>query len=233
MSSRQGKVGTGPPRFGPEAIRFLRALKRNNRREWFQPRKEQYESVVRAPMVAIIERLAVDLRSVAPEIAFDPAKSIFRIYRDTRFSEDKTPYKTHIAAHFQWRGLAKYGGAGLYFHVDSTEVWLGGGMYSPPTPELQAVREHIAANHRRLKSIVESTGFRRMFGKLEGERLQRVPRGFPADHPAADLLRQRQFLAGRELPASTATKPAFYGAILTTFRAAVPLIRYLNEPLAK
>ena len=109
-------------------------------------------------MIAIVERLADDFRAFAPELVADPKMSMYRIYRDTRFSANKTPYKTHIAAGFPWRGLPKHEGAGLYFHVSPDEVWIGGGMYTPQTPQLQAVREHIAANSRRLRSIVESPG---------------------------------------------------------------------------
>ena len=219
------------PRFGPDALRFLRALKRNNRREWFQPRKDEYELVVRAPMAALVDRLARDMRDVAPEVVVDPKRAIFRIYRDTRFSSDKSPYKTHIAASLPWRGAQRHEGAGLYFHVSPTEVWIGGGLYAPQTPQLHAVREHIAANSRRLTSIVESSAFKRAVGKVEGEQLQRVPRGFPADHPAADWLRYRQFLAGRDVAPAMATTARFYPTILDTFRAIVPLIRFLNEAL--
>ena len=214
-----------------ETLKFLRALKRNNRREWFQPRKEQYEAQVRAPMLAIIERLAVDLREIAPDVVVDPKRAMYRIYRDTRFSENKTPYKTHVAANFPWRGLPKHEGAGLYFHVSPGEVWIGGGMYAPQTSLLQAVREHIAANVTQLRAIVESPGFRRRIGRLEGERLQRVPLGFPKDHEAAEYLKYRQFLAGRELAPEVAASPKFYSTLLATFREVVPLARFLNEPL--
>jgi uncharacterized protein (TIGR02453 family) len=213
------------------SLAFLRALKRNNRREWFQPRKEQFDADVREPMLAIVERLADDLRSIAPEIVVDPKTAIYRIYRDTRFSENKTPYKTHVAAVFPWRGLAKHEGAGLYFHVSPDEVWMGGGMYSPQTAQLHAVREHIAGNVRRLRTIVESPGFRRHVGELEGERLQRVPHGFPKDHAAAEYLKYRQFLAGRELPSAFACNPTFYSTLVTVFRQVAPLARFLNEPL--
>ena len=213
------------------SLAFLRALKRNNRREWFQPRKEQFDADVREPMLAIVERLAGDLHSIAPEIVVDPKTAMYRIYRDTRFSENKTPYKTHVAAVFPWRGLAKHEGAGLYFHVSPDEVWMGGGMYSPQTAQLQAVREHIAGNVRRMRAIVESPGFRRHVGELEGERLQRVPHGFPKDHAAAGYLKYRQFLAGRELPPAFACNPKFYSTLVTVFRQVAPLARFLNEPL--
>jgi uncharacterized protein (TIGR02453 family) len=219
------------PRFDAEALTFLRALKRNNRREWFQPRKEDYERVVRAPMIAIVDRLAGDMRAFAPEVVVDPKRAVFRIYRDTRFSSDKTPYKTHIAASFPWRGVARHEGAGLYFHVSPTEVWIGGGLYAPETAQLHAVREHLASNLRRLTSIVASASFKRTVGEVEGEKLQRVPRGFPADHEAAEWLRFRQFLAGRDVAPGLVTTARFYPAILETFRVIAPLIRFLNEPL--
>jgi uncharacterized protein (TIGR02453 family) len=219
--------------FPPEALAFLRALKRHNHREWFKPRKEKYEALVRAPMIAIVERLADDFRTFAPDLVASPKTSVYRVYRDTRFSENKTPYKTHVAAIFPSRGLPKHQGAGLYFHVSPEEVWVGGGMYAPDTSQLQAVREHLASNLKRLKRIVESPVFRREVGALEGERLKRVPRGFPGDHPAADYLRYRQFIVGREFPAAFATSPRFYDAILKLFQRVAPFSRFLNEPLLK
>src|SRR6266487_3764552 len=216
-------MAAGAPRFTPHTLRFLRALKRNNRREWFNAHRDDYDAHVRQPMTAIIERLAVDLRSFAPELVASPKASMYRIHRDTRFSEDKTPYKTHVAAVFPPRGLPKHEGAGAYFHVAPDGVWIGGGMYAPQTPQLHAVREHIAANVRRLRAIVQSAGFRRHIGRLEGERLQRVPRGFPGDHPAAEYLKFRQFLAGCEFPPELAASPAFYRTLLTVFRQVAPL----------
>jgi uncharacterized protein (TIGR02453 family) len=226
-------VPTATPRFTAETLRFLRALKRNNRRDWFNAHRDDYETYVRQPMTAIVERLAIDFRAFAPELVASPKVSMYRIYRDTRFSENKTPYKTHIAAVFPTRGLLKHEGAGVYFHVSPEEVWIGGGMYAPDAPQLLAVREHIAANLRKLRAIVESPGFRKQFGALEGEKLKRVPRGFPTDHPAAEYLKFRQFLAGAEFPASLASSPKFYGTLLTVFRETTPLTRFLNAPLLK
>jgi uncharacterized protein (TIGR02453 family) len=225
---------TASPRFSAETLSFLKRLKRNNRREWFNARRDEYEATVRQPMIAIVDRLAVDMRAIAPELLVSPKHSIYRIYRDTRFSENKTPYKTHVAASFWPRDLAKGVGAGMYFHVSPEGVWVGGGMYAPETPQLHAVREQIAANLRRFRSIVEAPAFKRgLDGGLEGERLQRVPRGFPKDHEAADYLKYRQFLAGREFPARFATGSGFYKGVLGVFRQVAPLIRFLNEPLSK
>jgi uncharacterized protein (TIGR02453 family) len=221
----------GSPRFLPGTLTFLRALKRNNRRDWFNAHRDDYEQSVREPMTAIIEKLALDFRNFAPELVASPKISMYRIHRDTRFSPNKAPYKTHVAAVFPTRGLPKHEGAGLYFHISPDEVWIGGGMYAPAMPELQAVREHIAANVRRLRTIVESPAFRRDVGELEGARLQRVPRGFPKDHPAGEYLRFRQFLAGREFPPTLATTASFYGTVIQVFRRVAPLARFLNEPL--
>ncbi len=219
--------------FPPRALTFLRALKRNNDREWFKTHKEQYDQLLRAPMISMIEQLAVDFRSFAPDLVASPNASLYRIYRDTRFSEDKSPLKTHVAAMFPCRGLAKHQGAGLYFHVALDGVWVGGGMYAPETSQLQAERDHIAGNINRFRAIVESSRFKRTFGTLDGEQLQRVPRGFPKDHPASEYLKYRQFLAGKEFPARFACTPRFYAGVLGVFREAAPLVRFLNEPLLK
>jgi uncharacterized protein (TIGR02453 family) len=221
------------PRFSSETLKFLRALKRNNRRDWFNAHRDDYEAHIRQPMTAIVERLAEDFRAFAPELVASPKVSMYRIYRDTRFSENKTPYKTHIAAVFPTRGLLKHEGAGTYFHISPDEVWVGGGMYSPEPAQLYRVREHIASNVTQFRAIVESPRFRRQFGKLDGDTLQRVPRGFPRDHLAAEYLKFRNFLAGAEFPATFATSPKFYGTLLTVFRQVTPLARFLNAPLLK
>jgi uncharacterized protein (TIGR02453 family) len=219
------------PRFPPEALSFLRALKRHNDREWFRERRDQYEAHVRAPMVAVIERLAEDFKTFAPELIASPRASLYRIYRDTRFSEDKSPLKTHVAAVFPCRGLQKHEGAGLYVEVTPKWMWAGGGMYAPQTSQLQLVREHLAANIGRFRALVESPAFQRALGTVEGERLQRVPRGFAPEHPAAEYLKLGQFLAGREYPAALATSPRFYAELLKVFRLVAPMVRFLNEAL--
>jgi uncharacterized protein (TIGR02453 family) len=146
------------PRFSAGTLSFLRRLKRNNRREWFNAHREEYERDVRDPMIAVIERLAVDFRSFAPDLVASPKRSLYRIYRDIRFSEDKKPYKTHVAAVFPCRDLPKHEGAGMYFHVAPDGVWVGGGLWAPQTPQLQIIREHVAANHRRLRADRHSPG---------------------------------------------------------------------------
>ena len=220
-----------PSPFTRKTLAFLRALKRNNDREWFRARKADYEQHVRGPMVAVLARLANDFRTFAPELVADPRICLFRIYRDTRFSEDKSPLKTHVAAHFPPRGFPRPEGAGLYFEVAPTWVWIGGGIYMPTTSELQAIREHVASTHPRLHRIVTSTTFRRVIGQLSGDRLTRVPRGYDKTHPAANYLQHKQFLAFREFDAEFAIEDHFYAELVRTFKAIMPLVRFLNEPL--
>lgn len=217
--------------FTARTLAFLRALERNNRREWFHARKDRYEADVRAPMVALVEQLAVEFAAFAPDLAASPRTSMYRPYRDTRFSSNKSPLKTNVAAVFPHRLLPKHEGAGFYVEVAPRHVWFGGGMYMPSGPVLYQVREHIAREHRRLARIVRAPGFRRTFGTLDGEQLQRVPRGFAPDHPAAPFLKYKQFLAGCERPAAFAIEPGFYPALVAAFRALAPLIAFLNEPL--
>ena len=162
-----------------------------------------------------------------------PKVSAYRIYRDTRFSKDKSPYKTHVAAVFPRSGLTKHEGAGFYLHIDPAELLIGGGLYMPLPEDLNSVRRYIAENPDTFLGIVEGRKFRRTFGKLGGKQLSRVPRGFSADHLAVDYLKYKQFLGGRNFPAEVATTPRFYKLILETFRALLPLVRFLNEPIVR
>jgi|RhiMethySRZTD1v2_1073278.scaffolds.fasta_scaffold00442_22 uncharacterized protein (TIGR02453 family) len=217
--------------FTSKTLSFLRSLKRNNDREWFRARKDQYEQHVRQPMIELLARLARDFRTFAPELVSDPKVCLYRIYRDTRFSDDKTPLKTHVAAHFPSRRFGRSGGAGLYVEITPGWVWMGGGMYMPSGPDLQAIREHVADTYPRIHRIVTSPSFNKTVGPLGGDQLTRVPRGYLKDHPAADYLRYKQFLAGCEYPPQFATSARFYSELLSVFRTITPLVRFLNQPL--
>jgi uncharacterized protein (TIGR02453 family) len=217
--------------FTTKSLSFLRALKRNNNREWFRERKADYERHVRGPMIDVVARLSTDFRAFAPELIADPKVSLFRIYRDTRFSSDKTPLKTAIAAHFPSRHFARNEGAGLYFEVAPAWVWIGGGMYMPSTSDLQAIRNQIAATHPRLHRLVTSPSFKKTVGELTGDRLTRVPNGYPKDHPAAHYLQFKQFIGGCEYDAAFATSPRFYSELRRVFKAVTPLVRFLNTAM--
>ena len=214
--------------FTDTTLSFLRALKRNNDREWFKARSGRFEHDVRGPMAALVEQLALDFRTFAPELVASPRVSIFRMYRDTRFSEDKSPLKTHIAAVFPWRGMPKGEGVGLYVEVTPGWVWMGGGCHTPAAPHLLRIREHVSSTFPAIERIVRAPAFKRAVGTLDGRRLTRVPRGFAKEDPAADYLKFRDFIAGCEYPPEFATSARFYPALVRTFKAVMPLVRFLN-----
>lgn len=228
-----GTMQTDFPGFPKEALRFLKQLKKNNRRDWFLANKTVYETKVRGPMVELLTALQAPLKRLAPEIVYDPAKAIFRIYRDVRFSPDKSPYKTHISAFLCPRFASGAATAGLYLHVDPEQALIAGGLYHPPSPELLAVRQHIASNAKEIKKILSNPGFASRFDKLDGDQLSRVPRGFPSDHPAADILRHKDFTVGITRPPEISEKPEFFDLVLDHFRAMMPLIRFLNAGIRK
>jgi uncharacterized protein (TIGR02453 family) len=217
--------------FPPEALIFLRGLTRNNRREWFQPRKHLYEAHVKAPMIELVDALNGELRKFAPSHLNDPHKAIYRIYRDTRFSADKTPYKTHIAAIFPRRGYEKHVSAGFYCGISLQGIEVAGGLYRPGPQELHAIRSWLADRHRDFRTAAK--GPRKLMGELQGESLKRVPKGFDAGHQAADLLKMKQWLYYTTLDADLITSPRLLGEIVKRFRAMMPVIEMLNAPLTK
>lgn len=222
---------TTAPGFSAQSLKFLRALARNNDREWFHGHRADYDQHVHGPMVAIVERLAEDLPRVAPGFQAGPKLSLFRPWRDTRFSTNKAPLKTNVAAVFPYRGMARMEGASLYFEVAPKHVWIGGGLYAPDAPTLHAVRAHIADHHRGLARIVAAPAFVKQLGAMQGEQATRMPRGFAATHPAADVLRHKQFLAAREETPDFAVRPDFYKQLLATFAAMAPFVAFLNDPI--
>ena len=222
---------SGFPGFPAEAMTFFRALARNNRREWFQERKEVFENSVKAPMTQLVNALNAELLKFAPEYVTDPQRAVYRIYRDTRFSQDKTPYKTHVAAIFSRRGLEKHAGASFYFSVSPKEAEVAGGLYMPGPETLLAVRTHLAEHHLEFRRIIRAKKLRDLVGELQGDQLSRVPKGFSPHHPAAGLIRYKQWLVYTMLDPETAMTPYLFPEILKRFRAMAPFIAFLNAPL--
>src|ERR1035438_3760698 len=217
------------PGFPAEGLAFFAALQRHNRREWFQPRKAIFEEKLKQPMRELVGAVNSAMRSFAPDYVTDPDKAIYRIYRDTRFSKDKTPYKDHIAASFSRRG--DKAGAGFYFAVSHKEVGIGGGLYMPEPEALLAIRQHLAERHEEFRKIAGARAVRQLFVEVQGEKLTRVPKGYPCDHPAADLLRLKQYLLYVEMPPDLAATPAVYTEVVKHFRAMTPFVEFLNAPL--
>lgn len=215
--------------FPEEGIKLLQRLKRNNTRIWFQAHKSAYEEYVRFPMQCLIAGLRRELGEEIPEIDFNPKGSIFRIYRDTRFSRDKTPYKTNIAASFRLRG----GGGpienpGLYVGIEPGEVFIGGGLYMPSGDQLKKIRKAIVDDAEAFLAIVRSRQFRGALGGIQGDVLQRAPLGYDPDHPLIEHLKHKQFYVGVESGHEPALKPAFQGTVVRVFRQCMPFIRWLS-----
>lgn len=212
-------------------MKFLRSLKRNNRREWFQPRKPVYEELVRRPMIELVEAVNAALADFAPDYINEPEAAIYRFYRDTRFSPDKTPYKTHTAAIFPRRGMRKHTCAGLYFSVSPEEIEVAGGVYMPAAEELRAIRMHLLEHASEFRRLLRNRTLRALMGELQGDQLSRVPKGFPAEHPASDLVRYKQWLLYVVLDPPLATTPKLFSEIVSRFRIMAPLMEFLNAPL--
>jgi uncharacterized protein (TIGR02453 family) len=167
----------------------------------------------------------------APEYIQDPAKAVMRIYRDTRFSKNKTPYKTHVAAALRRTGLSKDGSGAFYFHIDEAGLLIAGGVYAPMPDELRAIRAHLGEHHARFRKMVNAPKLKALAGELHGDVLTRVPKGFDSDHPAADLLRRKQFYFDVTLGPEIVTTPAVYTELLKRIKAMAPVVEFLNTPL--
>ena len=215
-----------------EGITFLKKLKKNNNMEWFHKHKPEYEEYVKLPMQSLIASLKQPMVKVAPEIAVDPKRSMFRIYRDTRFSKDKTPYKTHVAAVFHMKGHWE-DSAGYYVHIEPGGVYVGGGIYMPDGKQLKKIRSALVDHHREFLSIVSDSTFVRRFKKLEGDKLQRSPLGFPADHMMVEWLKHKSFYTGVEWDVRECYSTRFVEKIVNVYRDLLPLIGFLNKALTK
>jgi uncharacterized protein (TIGR02453 family) len=227
--------------FRPEAIQFLADLAENNDRAWFQPRKAEYERLLKEPLEALIAALAERFAQRGIPLRADPAKSPFRIYRDVRFSKDKSPYKTNLGASFPWVGddadpagrshRSEVHSSGGYFHLQPGEIYVGGGIWRPEKGWLQAFRQQVAADPVGLRELADEPRFRSTFGSLggDGHVLQRVPTGYAPDHPAADLLKLKDVVFGRRLSDADATSPKLPDLIADTYETAMPVMRYLAD----
>ncbi len=217
--------------FTPGAIQFLTDLAANNERAWFQPRKDEYEQLLKEPLEALCTALAERLAAREIPLAADPKRSPFRIYRDTRFSKDKSPYKTNVGASFPWIAAADGSGEsvdagahanGGYFHFQPGEMYAGGGMWRAEKPRLDALRRALVAQPDRVREAIEEPGFVAWFGGVEThESLKRIPPGYPQDHPLADMFRWKDVVFGRRLSDAEVCSPELPDLL------AMPVFRFL------
>jgi uncharacterized protein (TIGR02453 family) len=222
--------------FRPAAFRFLRQLKRNNRREWFQAHRDVYEHELREPVGELLQELDVRLATLAPELVADPKRAVFRIHRDVRFSKDKSPYKTNVAFWVNHRDLGRsaatvvHGGAGLYFHVEPGESIIAGGIWMPPAPALLRIRDALIDDREGFERSLRT--LKRRFGGLSTEAvLQRLPRGYPENHPAGRWLRYKSFTVSRPVSVADLRRADLPERLARDYRVLIPFVRWLNSAL--
>ncbi len=220
--------------FSPDAMQFLVDLAFNNERAWFQPRKADYERLLKEPLQAMCTDLAAELAQRGIPLRADSKASPFRIYRDTRFSKDKTPYKTNVAASFPWigDGVATSDGqperhGGGYFHLSPEGSYMGGGMWHPEPARLAAYRQQIDEHPDVALAALRDPGFGARFEPVHGEEYKRIPTGYAPDHPNADLLKLKDVTFGRDLTSDEVFSADLPRILADDFAAAVPVMRWL------
>ena len=225
--------------FSAASLRFFRGLARNNRKEWFEAHRAEYEEHVKQPMAELVREMDLRMAKFAPEMVGDPKRSMFRLNRDIRFSADKSPYKTHAACWFFHVGgsskvgrEAHGGGAGFYFHLEPGASMLGGGCWMPPRPALQKFRVAIANDPRGFEKIALAPKLKRTLGGLSEESmLKRAPRGYDEAHPAARWLKFQSFTVGKRLSDAEVTSARLTGILQSHYEVMLPLVRWLNTTL--
>jgi len=215
--------------FTPESVKFLNELKANNNRDWFNANKARYEEAVLDVALQFIQSMQDPLADFAPHFTAIPKRmggSLMRVYRDTRFSKNKSPYKTNIGIQFRHEQARDVHAPGYYVHIDPDQVFLGAGMWRPAADALRSIRERIAARPAEWVRIRDDRGFKRHF-RLGGERLSRPPRGFDKEHPEIEDIKRKDFIAVKDLTLDDATHPRFQQKVETAFKSASAYMEFL------
>ncbi len=221
------------PYFTKKTFDFLRQLKKNNERDWFKANKDRYEAHLKQPMLRFIEDFAGPLSKVSRKFDADPSPvggSLFRIYRDTRFGKDKTPYKTHLAAHFRHRSAKDVHAPGFYLHLEPKSVWMGVGIWRPDTASARRIREAIAADSARWKKVTRGKAFASKF-ELTGDALKRPPRGFDPEHAFVEDLKRKDFIGMAKMSESDACKPDFLKQFAARCKTSGPFVHFVCDAL--
>lgn len=214
-----------------KTFKFLKDLKKNNNRDWFQENKPRYEEA-RQNFIESVVQIIKNVSKFDPQIGdLEAKKTVFRIYKDTRFSKDKTPYRINMGAHLVAHNLKPHDRAGYYLHIEPGNCFLAGGAYMPPGPWMKAIRSEIDGNAKDLKKILNSKAFKDTFGEMEGEKLKTAPRDYPKDHPEIELLRYKSFLAVRNLSEKEVADEGFEKEAARVFKVLKPFDDFLNSVL--
>ena len=215
--------------FEPATLKFLEELAANNNRDWFKENKSRYEEQVLDVALRFIQSMQDPLHEIAPHFVAQATRiggSLMRIYRDTRFSKNKLPYKTNIGIQFRHEQAKNVHSPGYYVHIDPDQVFLGAGMWRPESNPLRGIRERIAAKPREWKRAVGDRAFQRHF-QLGGESLTRPPRGFDKDHELITDIKRKSFIAVKDMDRDDCLSPQFQRRVETAFMAAEPYMRFL------
>ncbi len=211
-------------------LKFLKDLEKNNNRDWFNEHKKQYEAA-RFEMEKFVDHLILNIRSFDQDIGDLTAKNtMFRIYRDVRFSKDKTPYKTYFSAYMA-DGGRKSEMAGYYVHISPDTCFAGGGSYHPSGENLKKIRSEIYYNLDEFKGIISDAKFKRVFGEVKGERLKRPPPGFPKDFEGIETLKLKDFTVIQYFDEKDVIQPNFDQSVLDVFRTMKPFNNFLNRAI--
>jgi uncharacterized protein (TIGR02453 family) len=217
--------------FGPELFAFLRELKLNNRREWFIANQRRYEDAVKGPAQRFISDVGPRLAKVSPNFLADPRPvggSLFRIYRDVRFGQDKTPYKTHTGIQFRHRAGQDAHAPGFYLHLEPRHCFVAAGTWRPDAAALAGTREAIVSRPREWKRVRDGRRFRASF-ELSGDALVRPPRGYDPAHPFIEDLKRKDYVAAAGLTESDVTSDEFLDRFVGLCREAGPFVRFLCQ----
>jgi uncharacterized protein (TIGR02453 family) len=216
--------------FTEETMKFLRGLKRNNDRDWFEARRGVYERALKAPMLGLVEEINAAMEGFAPEHVRPPHKVMMRIYRDIRFSKNKQPYKTHLSAWWSRRGMEKTSGGGYYLQIGGTEVMIAAGVYMPEREQLLQIRRWMSEHQVSYRASVNKLlRMKRMeFTQIDAQALTRMPKGFAADDPAEELVRAKNWGVHATMAAEAALEPTLTKEIVLRMRAMAPLVEMLN-----
>jgi uncharacterized protein (TIGR02453 family) len=215
--------------FRPGLFAFEKELARNNRRDWFEKNKSRYEDEVKDPSLRFISDFGPHLRKISPHFLAIPKTvggSLFRIYRDVRFSKDKSPYKTHVGIHFRHKAYRDAHAPGFYLHLEPAQCFVGMGIWHPDGPTLKKIRDAIVANPAAWKRASRGKKFSSRFD-LAGDSLKRPPRGYDPEHPLIDDLRRKDFIAVANLSQKQVTSAGFLGEFVDLCKAGSPLVKYL------
>ena len=216
------------PSFSPQLFAFLRELKDHNEREWFNANKARYEQEVKEPALAFIEDMGFRLPEVAPHLTADK-RSLFRIYRDTRFAKDKTPYKTHVGIYFRHARSGDADTAGMYLHLEPRHVFLGAGIWHPGTPALKRIRDAMVARPDAWRAAVAAG--EPVWTLADGEKLKRPPAGYDKEHPLIEDIKRKSFAITSPLTQREATGGGFLDLCEERAAAARPFMAFLCSAL--